>query len=46
LFWVKIPSTVKELKESPLWGNLCKEEDFKAGEYLLIESRAKKKNET
>ena len=37
LFWIKVPKTIKEVKEMPEWNAVCREEDFTPGEWILVE---------
>jgi hypothetical protein len=37
LFWMKVPATVEEIEASPHWTEFCREQDFKAGDQILIE---------
>jgi hypothetical protein len=46
LFWAKVPSTVDELTESPFWADFCKQQDFRSGEFILIEVTLKNVDET
>ncbi len=36
LIWAKVPQSVKEVEDQPLWHDLCKQLDLPAGEKILI----------
>ena len=36
LFFSKVPQTIEEVEEKPLWNDLCRQLDLSAGEQILI----------